>query len=138
MNGHMPFSTRRTEAGLTPEDVSTEFGVSAAAVQDWEEGKVRPPHVIRSLDLIRSFAANTDSEAKGVNSTNQGEPVSSQPTQGAVQPLNRRPATSKTVNMSATGLIKSKQPTTLSKSLKNNRKVCNMARYAPYWATEDG
>lgn len=110
MNGHLPFSTRRIEAGLTSEDVSTEFGVSAAAVQDWEEGKVEPPaHVIRSLDLIRSLAANTVTEAKRAISANQGEPVSGRPAQGAVQPLNRRPATSKTVNMSATGLIKSKQ-----------------------------
>jgi hypothetical protein len=57
MNGYTPFSTRRIEAGLTPEDVCTEFGVSPEVARDWEDGKVQPPaHVIRSLELLGDFA----------------------------------------------------------------------------------
>lgn len=57
MNGYTPFSTRRLEAGLTPEEVCTEFGVSSEVARDWENGKVQPPaHVIRSLKLLGDFA----------------------------------------------------------------------------------
>jgi transcriptional regulator with XRE-family HTH domain len=47
------FSSRRIAAGLTLEDVSREFGVSAGAVRDWEDGRARvPEHIGRTLDLI--------------------------------------------------------------------------------------
>ena len=53
----MSFSTRRIAAGLSLDDVSREFRVSAAAVSDWEEGKARPPaQVLRSLELLGDFA----------------------------------------------------------------------------------
>jgi hypothetical protein len=52
----MSFSARRIAAGLTVDDVSREFRVPAASVQEWEEGSVQPPqHVVRSLDVIRDY-----------------------------------------------------------------------------------
>jgi transcriptional regulator with XRE-family HTH domain len=54
----MSFSTSRIAAGLTLEEVSKDFGVSSAAVRDWEEGKAQPPlHVSRALDVIQGFGA---------------------------------------------------------------------------------
>jgi hypothetical protein len=52
----MSFSARRIAAGLTVDDVSREFRVPAASVQEWEEGSAQPPqYVVRSLDVIRTY-----------------------------------------------------------------------------------
>jgi transcriptional regulator with XRE-family HTH domain len=52
------FSSRRIAAGLSLDDVSKEFGASAAAVRDWEQGRANPPqHIDRSLDVILRFSA---------------------------------------------------------------------------------
>lgn len=106
MTGTVSFSTRRMEAGLSLDGVSTEFGVSPAVVREWEEGKVQPPsHVIRSLDLIRSFAPSPcpleraawaeASEARCDKSTSQ-----------TLRPPAERTATGKP---SSANLIRSKQ-----------------------------
>lgn len=53
----MSFSSARAEAGLTLEDVAQNFGASPEAVSAWEEGtKPPPPHVVRSLELLREDA----------------------------------------------------------------------------------
>lgn len=54
------FSKSRIEAGLTVQDVADEFGVSGIIADAWERGAVDPPvRVLRSLDLIRSFASSS-------------------------------------------------------------------------------
>lgn len=51
------FSKSRAEAGLTVQEVADEFGVSGAVASAWERGTAEVPvQVLRSLDLIRSFA----------------------------------------------------------------------------------
>lgn len=61
----MSFRTQRTGAGLTLADVAKEFGISADVARDWDEGKAQPPaHVIRSLDLIGSFARPAEPPAR--------------------------------------------------------------------------
>ncbi len=53
----MSFLALRTNAGLSPADVATEFGVSPADVEQWDEGTAKPPsRVIRSLELLGNFA----------------------------------------------------------------------------------
>jgi hypothetical protein len=98
----MSFSTLRTAAGLTLEDVSKEFGVPTAAVREWEEGKAEPPqHVARSLDVIRSFAAEAPKD----------HALSSQPADAsrAAQLPSERLKMSKPTSAAAGGLIKSKK-----------------------------
>lgn len=70
----MSFSKLRIAAGLTLEDVSRKFGISPAAVRDWEQGMAQPPsHVARSLEAIRdSVAARPPAEA-----AETGQPASS-------------------------------------------------------------
>ena len=61
----MSFKTQRTGAGLTLADVAREFGISADVARDWDDGKAQPPaHVIRSLDLISSFARPAEPPAR--------------------------------------------------------------------------
>jgi hypothetical protein len=61
----MSFSARRIAAGLTVDDVSREFRVPAASVQEWEEGSAQPPqHVVRSLDVIRTYGTTIVSSPK--------------------------------------------------------------------------
>lgn len=108
MNGFTSFSTRRMGAGFSLEDLSTEFGVSLTTVQDWEDGKVRPPeHVIRSLELIGSFAAEIAADAGAATPVDPGKELRTD--SGAAPPSNRQAARRKTSDVSSVGLIKSKK-----------------------------
>ena len=52
------FSKLRMEAGLTLDEVAADFGVPRHLAAEWESGQADAPvQVIRSLDLICSFAA---------------------------------------------------------------------------------
>lgn len=52
----MSFSVLRTDAGLTIDEVASQFGVSAVEVAAWESGSARvPQHVCRALDVLRRF-----------------------------------------------------------------------------------
>lgn len=52
----MSFSALRTDAGLTVEEVASQFGVSVAEVAGWESGSARAPeHVCRALDVLTRF-----------------------------------------------------------------------------------
>jgi hypothetical protein len=96
------FSSRRIAAGLTLEDVSEEFGVSPAAVRDWEEGTAKPPqHVARSLDVIRRFAHERQAEACKSGPPRQGSQTA--------PPSGKQLDRAKTSNASNVSLIKSKK-----------------------------
>ncbi len=60
LSGAMSFSTMRTEAGLTVDEVATEFGVSLDLARQWEAGTARPPeHVRRVLHTIGRFSGGS-------------------------------------------------------------------------------
>lgn len=106
----MSFSTRRIAAGLTLEDVSTEFGVSPAAVQDWEQGKAQPPqHIARSLDLIQRFGAEVAGDAKPGSPAGLANALPTAQASPAVRPSNKQVAARKRTDASPDGLIKSKR-----------------------------
>lgn len=91
-------------AGYSLDDISREFRVPAAAVQEWEEGKAQPPHhVVRSLDVIRTYARETTSNAPADTATT-GEAPQTRPLVGRSDTRQR----SKTSD-SAVTLIKSKK-----------------------------
>lgn len=57
----MSFSALRTDAGLTVEEVASQFGVSAAEVAGWESGSARvPQHVCRALDVLTRFTPRAE------------------------------------------------------------------------------
>lgn len=100
----MSFSTLRTAAGLTLEDVSREFGVPPTAVREWEEGKTEPPqHVARSLDAIGNLAAESAKDLALSSASSAATDASGAAT------TNERVETGKPDSPSATGLIKSKK-----------------------------
>ena len=54
----MSFTSLRTEAGLTADEVAAEFGVGADDVAAWEAGREPvPQHIYRSLDILARFAS---------------------------------------------------------------------------------
>ena len=62
----MSFSARRVAAGFSLDDVSRECGVAPAVVKSWENGRAQPPaHIARSLDVIWSYSARTESDIPG-------------------------------------------------------------------------
>lgn len=53
----MSFSTLRSNAGFTLDQIAADFGVSEADVRHWEDGTTKPPaRVIQSLELLGNFA----------------------------------------------------------------------------------
>jgi transcriptional regulator with XRE-family HTH domain len=106
----MSFSTRRIAAGFTLEDVSTEFGVTPAAVREWEEGKAQPPlHITRSLDLISSFAAEPGADAKGGSPAVLTKAVPSAQASPTPPRSNRQVPMAKALNESPESLIRTKK-----------------------------
>jgi hypothetical protein len=60
----MSFSSSRIAAGLSVEEVSKEFRVPLAKVQDWDSGVSQPPnHIARSLELIERFDGGNGPES---------------------------------------------------------------------------
>lgn len=95
------FAKRRQEAGFTVEAIAAEFGVPADVVRAWEAGAVQPPpHVTRSLDLIRAYA--------GASETLTAD-LAVAIAEGASAPLRCSPATRKPIAVSSKSLIKSKK-----------------------------
>jgi transcriptional regulator with XRE-family HTH domain len=57
------FSICRIQAGLTLDDVCSEFGVSPATAEDWEAGKAEPPaRVARTLAVIGQMSKSKTPE----------------------------------------------------------------------------
>lgn len=53
----MTFAALRTDAGLTVDEVASQFRVPVELVAAWEDGSRLPPsHVCRSLDVLKRFA----------------------------------------------------------------------------------
>ncbi len=104
------FAAHRAAANLTLAEVSKEFGVSPDLVQGWEEGATQPPaHVIRSLDLLGSFALETTANAKQSTPANRGmQPAVRSASQASRLPR-KQEATTGTLAGSSASLIKSKQ-----------------------------
>lgn len=95
------FAVRRQEAGFTVEAIATGFCVPAEVVLAWDEGAAQPPpHVIRSLDLIRTYAVTSGAAA--------ADPAIAI-AEGAHSPLRCSTATRKPVAVSSKSLIKSKK-----------------------------
>lgn len=95
------FAVRRQEAGFTVEAIATGFGVPAEVVLAWDEGAAQPPpHVIRSLDLIRKYAV-----AGGAATADPAIAIA----EHASAQLRCASATRKPVAVSSNSLIKSKK-----------------------------
>jgi hypothetical protein len=94
----LSFVDRRAAAGLSPDDVSREFGVALATVADWDHGVATPPgHVLRSLDQIEHYAS--DCGKAGSSGRVQKQPTALIPTpKAAPNPMS-----------ASSDLIKSKQ-----------------------------
>lgn len=106
----MSFSTLRIAAGLTPEDICQEFGVSLAAVQDWEQGKSQPPqHIARSLNVIGSYGDKTPRDATHASRSIAVDAIPTPAPSRAGRPSNTRAVTSKPLNTSPPSLIRSKR-----------------------------
>lgn len=75
----LSFVDRRAATGLSPDDVSREFGVRLASVADSDHGVAKSPgHVLRSLDLIEHYAS--DGGKAGSSGRAQKQPTPPIPT----------------------------------------------------------
>lgn len=101
---------RRIEAGLSLEDVSKELGVLPGVVQNWESGNVQPPsHVMRALDVIRSFAVKFVAEAQMATSTEAGTGPKTSSGSSISRSFDEQGAPATKSDASGIGLIKSKK-----------------------------
>ncbi|WP_078462213.1 helix-turn-helix domain-containing protein [Sphingomonas sp. NIC1] len=72
----MSFSALRTDAGLTIEEVASQFGVSAAEVAGWESGSARAPqHVCLALDVLTRFTPCQSASKKDPLSACKRDPL---------------------------------------------------------------
>lgn len=104
----MTFSALRAEVGLSVREIASQFGVSAAEVDAWEAGAVRPPtYVFRSLEVLRDFVpegcGKVIIKGAGTGPSAKGETVASIATQSS------RRASSTEAQLPSPSLIKSKQ-----------------------------
>lgn len=106
----MSFSTRRIAAGLTLDDISREFGVSPAAVQDWEDGKGQPPqHIARSLDVIQRFGGEDAPKGAANAFAAPAAPARARRASRKARPSDSRTSLATSFDAVPVSLIKSKQ-----------------------------
>lgn len=103
----MSFSALRTEAGLSVEDVATQFGVTAAEALSWETGNVRAPqHVCRSLDILKQFQPTDGGKESVMDSALEKDAAVTELIPPAPAPAKQRDPTRE---VSSPNLIKSKK-----------------------------
>ncbi|WP_232475888.1 helix-turn-helix domain-containing protein [Flavisphingomonas formosensis] len=105
----MSFSALRTDAGLTVEEVASQFGVSVAEVAGWESGSARAPqYVCRALDVLTRFKPTTEpGNGAGVTPGGSQSMVSMGPQSRTKQ--SRPDRLSESPVLSSASLIKSKK-----------------------------
>jgi hypothetical protein len=105
----MTFAALRNDAGLTLDEVATQFRVPAELVASWEDGSRQPPpHVCRSLNVLKQYAPVVISDMNLAADTSEVPGVIETDDDVASQPRLKRP-TKRDQTAEPPALIKSKQ-----------------------------
>ena len=105
----MCFSTLRADAGLSIEEVASQFRVAAATVTAWEDGIGQPPqHIARSLSILRDLATK-DKQPSSPLATEAQSAIEPLTDHSLLDRAKQSAPASESTDMAAAILIKSKQ-----------------------------
>lgn len=106
----MTFAALRNDAGLTLDEVATQFCVPAELVASWEDGSRQPPpHVCRSLDVLKQCAPVIATNMNLVSDPSTVIRPNDASADNTLQPFQSKRATKSDEMVVSPALIKSKK-----------------------------